>query len=323
MRGTRVYIGAMRTIPRSFRRLFFLIAALPVLLFALALIYQAGMLQEIFVIFAEFAGVLLIFLVVPVFLIPFLEERFEARLPTALPDLTGHVFIYRYGRAVTSLVDELVQAGIPHLIFEEDEPTARRLFERDHPVVLGNLQDEDPDLSNLVGARGFVLNGSDEDNAAMILGARYHGYTGPIVALVENPQRRPPILRAGATSAFTPDHVLAAAIAARASGKISPRLSGVRHLGRHLEVAELRVQATSPLSGVTLAEAGIRAKTGATVVGLWAGGSLIRQPDMATTRSAGSASLRRRCAARGTSSCWVTITWAARSPSSCATPTRR
>lgn len=308
----------MRSLPRSFRRLFYLLAALPLLMLVLALIYQAGMLHlegqsrslgeslqwaaatmtttgygrdvtwhhpfmEIFVIFVEFAGVMLIFLVVPVFLIPFLEERFEARLPTDLPDLTDHVLIYRYGRAVSSLVDDLAEADIPHVIFEEDEPTARRLFDRDHRVVLGNLQEQDPDLRNLVGARGLVLNGSDEDNAAMILGARYYGYTGPIVALVENPHRRPPILKAGATSAFTPDHVLAAAIASRASGKISPRLSGVRHLGRHLEVAELRVQSSSPLAGVTLSEAGIRVKTGATVVGLWAGGALIRQPDMATT----------------------------------------
>jgi Trk K+ transport system NAD-binding subunit len=308
----------MRAIPRAIRRLVYLILSLPVLLFVLALVYQAGMkhlerhprslgealqwaaatltttgygrdaiwahpLMEVFVIFVQFAGVMLIFLVVPVVLIPFLEERFEARLPTTLPNLSGHVLIYRYGRAVSSLVEQLEQAGIPIVIFEEDEPTARRLFEREHAVVLGNLEEDDPDLSNLVGARGLVLNGSDDDNAAMILSARYQGYQGPIVALVRNPQRRPLILRAGATNAFTADHVLAAALAARASGKINPRLSGVHHLGRHLEVAELRVQASSPIAGSTISEAGVRAKTGATIVGLWAGGALIRQPDMSTT----------------------------------------
>ncbi len=308
----------MRAIPRSLRRLVYLILSLPVLLFVLALVYQAGMihlegqprslgealqwaaatltttgfgrdatwthpLMEIFVIFVQFAGVMLIFLVVPVVLLPYLEERFEARLPTTLPNLSGHVLIYRYGRAVSALVEELERSGIPTVIFEEDEATARRLFEREHDVVLGNLEEDDPDLTHLAGARGLVLNGSDDRNAAMILSARYQGYQGPIVALVANPQLRPPMLKAGATNAFTPDHVLAAAVAARASGKISPRLSGVHHLGRHLEVVELRVHASSPIAGSTISAAGIRAKTGATIVGLWAGGSLIRQPDMSTT----------------------------------------
>jgi len=239
-------------------------------------------LMELFVIGAEFAGVVLIFLVFPVFVIPFLEERFEARLATELPDLDGHVLIYRYGPAVASLIEELEQADVPAVIFEEDEATARRLQDRSHQVVFGNLEEDDPDLSRMVGAKGLVLNGDDDDNAAMTLSARYHGYKGPIVALISNPQRRPPMLRAGANMAFTPDHVLAAALSARASVKMSPRVSAVRHLGKHLEIAELRVHPSSPLAGTTLSEAKIRRATGAIVVGIWVGGNLIRQPALTT-----------------------------------------
>jgi Trk K+ transport system NAD-binding subunit len=312
----------MQRIPRSYRRLFTLLLFLPVLVVVLAFLYHAGMyylegqprsigeslqwaaatltttgygrdatwthpVMEIYVIFAEFAGVLLLFLVFPVFVIPFLEERFEARLPSALPDLADHVLVYRYGPAVTSLLEELDHAGVPAVIFEEDETTARRLHEHEHSVVLGSLEEDDPDLSNLVGARGLVLNGDDDDNAAMTLSARYHGFQGPIIALIDNPSRRHPLIRAGATIAFTPDHVLAAAIAARASVKISPRLSSVRQLGQHLQVAELRVHAASPLAGKTIAEVGIRAQTGATVVGLWSGGSLVRQPSISTPIAVG------------------------------------
>ena len=312
----------MRAIPRSYRRLVILLLSIPVLVVILALLYSMGMahlegqprtlgeslqwaaatltttgygrdatwshpLMELYVIFVQFAGVMLLFLVFPIFVIPFLEERFEVRLPTALPNLAGHVLIYRYGPAVTSLLEELDEAGVPAVIFEEDEPMARRLHEREHRVVLGNLEEDDPDLSNLVGARGLVLNGPDDDNAAMVLSARYHGFEGPVVALVENPNRRPPLLRAGANIAFTPDHVLAAAIAARASVKISPRSSSVRQLGHHLQVAELRINASSSLAGKTLAEARIRERTGASVVGLWAGGSFIRQPSVSTKINVG------------------------------------
>ena len=121
--------------------------------------------MQFYVIAVQFIGVFMVFLVFPVFLIPFFEEHFEARLPTRLPDLSGSVLIYRYGPAVASLLSELDQAEVPVTIFEEDEATARRLLQRGRKVVLGNLGEEDPDLSNSVGARGIVLNGDDNDNA--------------------------------------------------------------------------------------------------------------------------------------------------------------
>lgn len=303
----------IRNLPRSYRRLLLLLLSLPVLLVVLGLVYQLGMLylegqprtlldsiewaaesltttgygrdmhwvhpaMVAYVVAVQFVGTMLVFLVFPVFLIPFFEERFEARLPRVLPPMAGRVLIYRYGPAVTSLLDLLEHEQVDAVVFEEDEATARRLRERGIEVVFGNLREEDPDLSNLVGARGLVLNGEDNYNAAMTLNARYYGYTGKIVAMVQDPNRRPPMVRAGATTAFTPTHVLAAALAARASMKISPRVAGVRHLGEHLEVAELRVHAASPFAGKTIGEARIREQTGATIIGLWVGGVLSAQP---------------------------------------------
>jgi Trk K+ transport system NAD-binding subunit len=311
----------MASIPRSYRRLGLLVLSLPILLFVLALIYQAGMTylerqprtlgqslqwaagtltttgfgpdtkwthpaMQLLAIVTQFSGVFLVFLVFPVFVIPFLEERFEARLPADLPALRGQVLVYRYGPAVTSLLEELEHARVPAVIFEEDLETARWLRERKFQVVIGDLEQDEPDLKNLVGARGLVLNGPDEKNAALALSARSHGYKGPIIALVENPSHHPPMLRAGATTVATPEQVLAAALAARASREISPRVSGVHQLGRFLEVAELRVPAESPLAGKSVAESQIRSRTGATIVGCWHGGELT-QVDLATPLGVG------------------------------------
>lgn len=302
---------SLRRLRRSYRRLAVLLLALPVVLFALGLLYQAGMkflegeprtlgeslewaaetltttgygrdttwrhpVMQAYVILVQFSGVFLVFLVFPVFVIPFFEERFEGRLPSRLPDLKGQVLIYRYGPAVTSLLDELDAANVPVVIFEEQAEVARWLSERGRRVVVGNLEQYEPDLRNLVGAQGLVLNGTDERNAALALSARYHGYQGQIVALVETPARRPPMLEVGATTVLTPDHVLAAAIASRASIRISPRVSGIRQLGHYLEVAELRVHDKSPLAGRSIEESAIRSRTGATVVAFWVGGELIQ-----------------------------------------------
>lgn len=47
-------------------------------------------------------------------------------------------------------------------------------------------------------------------------------------------------------------------------------------------VSELQQHAGTPLAGKTIAEAGIRAQTGATIVGIWVRGELVRQPPART-----------------------------------------
>src|SRR5689334_13164910 len=44
----------------------------------------------VFVVFAQFMGVALFFVILPIYLMPFLEDRFETRLPTAAPDARNH-----------------------------------------------------------------------------------------------------------------------------------------------------------------------------------------------------------------------------------------
>jgi Trk K+ transport system NAD-binding subunit len=306
---------------RSSKRLLLLTATLPVVLVILGGIYQQGMihlegrprslgasigwaaetltttgyghdnvwqhpLMQMFVVVAQFGGVLLIFLIFPVFLIPFLEERFEGRLPSRLPALRGHVVIYRWGPGVATLAADLERAKIPVIIFEEDEATARRLRKRGKAVVFASTLDDDPDLTNLRGARGVVANGSDHQNGVFTMTARQHGYTGKVVALIENPRRRGAMTKAGADAVFTPKHALAAVVAARASAKISPRVSGAPMLGDALAVGEVRIDRGSSLAGKTLAGSKIGAETGAQVIGRWVGGDLV-QPTPSMVLDAG------------------------------------
>lgn len=303
---------------RPRRRLLLLLLALPLFLVGCALVYMTGMsllegqprgfwqslewaaetvtttgygadhtwrhpAMVVFVVAVQFAGVLLVFLLVPIYLLPFLEERFQVRLPQAAPeDLAGHVLIYRYGPAVETLLDELAGAGVPALVLEPDEAGARRLFESGRAVVVGRLDDASLAAGRLREARALIANGSDDENAAVTLAARQQGFAGPILALVEEPFHRQPMLLAGATAAFTPRHILGAALAARASARISPRLAGVQQLGRKLEVAEVRIEPKSPLAGKTLEETELGAVTGASVIGQWVGGELHTQLAAAT-----------------------------------------
>lgn len=304
---------------RSRRRLLLLILAIPVLNLVGALVYMAGMAwlegdprgfwqavswagetlsttgygvdthwnhpaMVLYVIALQFLGVFLVFLIFPIYLIPVLEERFETRLPTEVGDrVTDHVVVYRWGPAVMSLVPQVESSGIAVVIAEPDETVARRLFDGGHRVVLGNIDGGVLRGAGLERARALIANAGDHENAAVILAARQAGFGGEVLALVEEPFHRKPMTLAGATTALTPRHMLGAALAARASARISPRVSGLQQLGKRIAIAEVRIQTDSPLAGKTLLDADVGARTGVTVIGQWVAGEL-RPTESASTR---------------------------------------
>lgn len=299
---------------RSQRRLLTLIAVVPMILLIAALLYKVGMdklegeprtyLQALefvsetlsttgygkdsawthpalvfFVIVLQFFGVFLIFLIFPIYLIPFLEERFEARLPKAAVEVDpGTILVYKYGPAVSSLLDQLERAEVPSLLVEDDAEQARRQLDKGRRVVFGALEDGVLSRVDIPHLGGVVANSTDDENAALILSARQLGFEGEVLALVEEPYHRKPMMLAGATAVYTPRHILGAALAARASERLNPRVVGAQALGRKLIVSEVRLRRESELAGQTLAEAGVGRRTGVTVIGQWVAGDLITQP---------------------------------------------
>ncbi len=288
---------------RSSRRLLAILAGLVAFTIGAALLYQLGMsrlegthrsfwqsfewaaetlsttgygydskwnhpLMVLFVVSVQFVGVFLFFLVVPIFMVPFLEERFEEKLPRTAPEkLTDHVVVYRYGPAVETLLGRLQRAGVASLVIETDETTARAVLERKQAVVFVRTEEDALEVCRLGVARAIVANGRDEENAALVLRARQKHFKGEVLAFVEEPAHRKPMELAGATAAYTPRHIIAAALAAHASEKISPRLPGIEAI-TGLHRCELRIPADSPFAGKTLGDAKLGA-CGAVVVGKW------------------------------------------------------
>src|SRR3954466_16010411 len=132
----------MKTMRRSTRRLIALAAGLAAFVVGSALLYQLGMARleghprsfwdafewaaetlsttgygadshwrhpamVMLAVAVQFARVFLVFLTVPVFLVPFLEERFERRVPRIAPKMANHVVVYRYGPTVETLLQRL------------------------------------------------------------------------------------------------------------------------------------------------------------------------------------------------------------------------
>jgi len=228
-------------------------------------------LMVILVVAVQFVGVFLVFLIIPVYLVPFLEERFEEKVPRAPSEkLENHVVIYRFGPAVETLIQRLAESGVPALVVETNEVEARAVMEQGHNVVFSRSDEDALDVSRLGVAVAVVANGTDTENAALILRARQMNFAGDIFAFVEEPSHRKPMELAGATSVYTPRHIVAAALAAHASDLLSPRLPGLENVAG-VERRELRVASSSPLAGKTIGDA----RLPAVVVGIWNRGRLV------------------------------------------------
>lgn len=240
-----------------------------------------------FVILGQFMGQFLVFLIFPIFVLPYFEEQFEVRLQHILPQMQGKVLFYRYGPAIESLLEELKRTQTPFVIFEEDLAIARNLRDRRYNVVFGKLADDPAALARVRHARAVVTNGGDYDNATCAMIVREHGFEGPLYALADDPLYRPPMLQIGATDVFTPAHVLGAAIASRASIRISPPAEGMHLLGSRAGMAEFRVRASSPLAGRRLGDLHLREEHGISVIGQWLSGAFVPARGQDTVIEAG------------------------------------
>jgi Trk K+ transport system NAD-binding subunit len=226
----------------------------------------------VFVILGQFLGQFLVFLIFPIFVLPYVEERFEVRLAHVLPPMDGKVMFYRYGQAIEPLLEEFTRTKSPFVIVEEDMETARHLRDRGWDVVLGQVAEEPAILERVAQARAVVTNAGDHGNATLTMIVRELGYTGPIYALADDPLYRPPMIQIGATDVFTPSHVLGAALASRASTRISPPAEGMHLLGTAIGMAELRIRPDSPLAGKPMSELRLREQHQVSAIGQWSAG---------------------------------------------------
>ena len=198
---------------------------------------------------------------------------------TSLQGVEDAVVVYGYGPEVVSLLEDLERRRKPYVIIEEDPEVAQRLSARGQRVVNVALSDRDVDVQPLSAAKTLVLNGSDDQNVLLRLAAGEAGFDGNTIAMIRDPSRRSALLSAGADVVFAPTHVLAAALTARASTKMSPLVGGLGPLRQLIEVIELRVHEGNPLAGSTLAESRLRSKTGVHVIGRWRAGELRPPPE--------------------------------------------
>jgi Trk K+ transport system NAD-binding subunit len=239
---------------------------------------------RIFSIIVLLSGVVLLLIMLPFafirfFYAPWLEAQIRASAPRRLPaHVEGHVIICRLDSITNGLVRKLQLNSIPYCILEPDPVAATQLREDGFSVVAGEVDDPKTYGSvNIGAARLLLANADDPINTNILLTVRSLNTRLPIIAIAEEEDSLDIFSLSGATYPLPLKLRLGDHLATRVSAGI-----GTAHeVGRFkdLVIVEFLVHDT-PLSGVSLREAGLREKTGMNVVGIWESGRLNAvQPD--------------------------------------------
>lgn len=219
-----------------------------------------------------------------------IETMFEGRLDSqfrrrrmqrGIDRLSDHVVLCGYGQVGRAIEEELIRAGETVVTIDRKEPEYIRAIE-DHRMVIGDVTDDIILLqAGLDRARTLVVAlDSDTDNLFITLTARAINPGLFIVARANVSATGPKLRRAGAAWVVNTQQIGGARMAALVSHpEVAEFLDVVMHDGDlEVRLSEVLVTDGSVFADRSLADCGIRTRTGATVLAVRRGGSFVTNP---------------------------------------------
>jgi CPA2 family monovalent cation:H+ antiporter-2 len=232
---------------------------------------------------------------------PALWRQLDRHRPTPPPvdeSIQGHVVIVGYGRVGRHIVNLLGQMSIPHLVIDSDAERIDEINQRQIPSLFGDASNSEVlTHAGLERARALVVAGPDEAASELVVAAaRDISPTLPIIARATTEEGIKHLAELGAQDVIHPELEGGLEIVRHTLLKLDfPLQEIIRYMDavRHdhydmqvnteeehrllheminamanIEVIWLRLPTGSPLAGQTLAEANLRARTGASVVAI-------------------------------------------------------
>jgi len=235
--------------------------------------------MNLLVIVMDLTGVFIIFLALPVLLFPLFEDRLSTNAPTSVESLSDHVVIAGYSPRGVALVEELAARGREHVLVEPDRELADELDAETNLTVIHG----DPETAGALRAAGIeearalVADVDDEANASVVLTARSIGNC-TTVTLVEDAGTEEYHRYAGADEVFSPSQLIGESLGRKVTAGVTPELDGAIEIAEDFDIVELPVQSGSDIVGKTVADAGVRERTGVNIVGAWIRGEFLSPP---------------------------------------------
>jgi Trk K+ transport system NAD-binding subunit len=226
----------------------------------------------------QLTGVGLIFMTLPLFLVPLVEASLRTAPPTST-SLTDHVVICEFTPRGDTLVGELESMDTDYVVVEPDREAARELVTDGYSVVHGDPESvEDLKNANTAEAVALVADADDETNASIILSAKEVDPDIDVISLIEDADLADYHRYAGADRVVSPRRLLGESLASKAATSISTDLGDAVEIAEDFEVVELLVQRGAEVEGTTIAESGIGDYPGVNIIGAWFRGEFVSPP---------------------------------------------
>ena len=231
---------------------------------------------KVFSIIVMVSGVLFLLVILPFtfiefFYAPWMKAQESAKAPQKVPaGMERHVILTRYGPVAKMLIRMLDEYGYPHVVLVPTVEEALELREQEVNVVVGDRTDPETYRRMAIDKAAMVVTTIDDvTNTNVTFTIRELSDNIPIVASAKTDRVRDVLELAGVTHILRLEEMMGQALARRVIGN-----DAKAHVIGELEgllIAESS-PAKTPLVGKTIAESGLRAATGVTVVGLWVRG---------------------------------------------------
>ena len=241
-----------------------------------------------------------------------LLDRQGPALPETMKSMQSHVVIVGYGRVGRHIVSLLGEMQIPHLVVEADSQRVGELDQQGVPSLYGDAANSEVLAhAGLAHARALVVAGPDEDASALVVtAARDLAPDLPIIARAASEEGTKRLTELGAQDVIHPEleggleivrhtllqlgfplqEIYSYTDAVRRdhydlqlnTEEEHRLLHDLLDAAKGIEIKWFRLAQDSPLVGQTLANANLRAQTGASVVALLREGDLIANPKSVT-----------------------------------------
>jgi len=235
------------------------------------------------------SGVIMIFIVVPLLLAPFLTTLLAPTPPRRTPHpLKGHIVVIGYEELTRSLIECLTISDHDIVIIEQDKAVALEIaarFRRRAYVIWGDYTDPATWLQAHIPHASFIVICKDERvTANIVLGIREMAQ-GKILAVVDKLSFDRYLRYAGAEYVLSPKHATGRILARHAvlnpSGDTSPEFPGIDrmsldltdHRKRELRLINIPVVIGCRAAGKTLGELNLFKRYGVLVLFLWKNGT--------------------------------------------------